>query len=156
MRKGVAVPYVIAILLGIVVIAIIGFTFFTSTTSISVQDCRNKLSTYCSLWSATGYTGKPSGEWDDFAKGCSQLGVADPSEPDCRARIGTLLGVGATCENNAECQSKVCEPNCVPTCPTGFASRATPTCTNARCSVTCLKAGEADQTATCSTPKKCK
>ncbi len=59
MKKGVAIPYVIAILLGIAVIGLIGFWLFKSSgifgTKTVEQDCRNKFLRWCQDWFADGY-----------------------------------------------------------------------------------------------------
>lgn len=51
MRKGVAVPYIIAILLGVAVIGLVGYWLFGSAGKIGPEekraDCNIKLSNYC-------------------------------------------------------------------------------------------------------------
>jgi hypothetical protein len=55
MKKGVAVPYIIAILLGVGVIGLVGYWLFVSGGqfggSATEQSCRNSFSTWCSQWS---------------------------------------------------------------------------------------------------------
>ena len=62
-QKGVAVPYIIAIVLGIVVIGLIGYWLFISggnfgTTSANTQ-CKEKLLIYCTKLFSSG-----SATWD--------------------------------------------------------------------------------------------
>lgn len=63
MKKGVAIPYIVAILLGIAVIGLIGFWLFKSTgifgTKAVEQTCRNNFLKWCQDWFADGY----SKEW---------------------------------------------------------------------------------------------
>ncbi len=60
MRKGaVPVPYIIALLLGIAVVAILGYWFFVLGGQlggeVSQQSCTSKASIYCTTWQANGY-----------------------------------------------------------------------------------------------------
>ncbi len=68
--KAVAIPYVIALILGVAVIALIGIWFVTSGGKFGSQSavtlCDNKFLAFCVT--------NPSGEWTDFTKsesGCS-------------------------------------------------------------------------------------
>jgi len=89
--KGIAVPYIIAVLLGIAVIGIIGYWFFFLGGSlggeVSAQDCNRKLITYCSLWLAQGYGDTPA-EWDTYAKGCTQINIGEPDDKECNRLLG--------------------------------------------------------------------
>jgi hypothetical protein len=66
MRKGIAVPYVIALILGIIVVGVIGYWFFvlggkgggTGTETA----CQAKLVSFCTQWSLKGYDQLGSGE----------------------------------------------------------------------------------------------
>ncbi len=71
MSKGVAVSYIIAIVLGIVILALLGFWFNKEGTlfgSIADQEtCKAKLIAYCTSWSTSGYDdNKKPGENEDF------------------------------------------------------------------------------------------
>jgi hypothetical protein len=72
MRKGVAVPYIIALILGIAVVALVGYWFFVIGGGLPGQagetQCRAKLSMYCNAWSGTGYVETPDGE--EFSGTC--------------------------------------------------------------------------------------
>lgn len=89
LRKGVAVPYIIAIVLGVVVIGLIGYWLFISggnfgTTSTKAQ-CNQKLLTYCSEGVARG-TSTPATPWDTTCN--TILGVTGtPETLDC-SKIG--------------------------------------------------------------------
>lgn len=70
MEKGVAIPYVIALIIGIVVVGVIGYWFFgLAGKGTGVQATINcdaiKLS-FCQEWSSTGYS-RPVvfNEWDN-------------------------------------------------------------------------------------------
>lgn len=60
MSKGaLPVPHIIAILLGIIVVALLGYWFYTTGGSFSgiasEAACRGKLLQYCTFWSGCGY-----------------------------------------------------------------------------------------------------
>ncbi len=59
MKGAVPIPYIIALVLGIAIIAIIGYWFFIvsgeSGGEISLAGCKTKATTYCAMWSQTGY-----------------------------------------------------------------------------------------------------
>ena len=89
MRKAVAVPYVIALILGVAVIALIGIWFVTSggkftKESISTE-CRSKAVEFCTRYPTGGVS-----EWG-IVKGAplscdlTSLGIKSPSGdyPDC-------------------------------------------------------------------------
>lgn len=122
MKKGVAVPYIIAIILGIAVIGIIGYYFFfisgKVTTEATLQDCQRKLTVYCSVWLAEGYSGKNSdrlGAWSEYAPGCTVIGVTVSGLADCDRTLGrqttgspestTKLASGDACGSDTECRS---------------------------------------------------
>jgi hypothetical protein len=87
MRKGIAVPYIIALILGIVVVALLGYWFFvlggTFTGKASITECQTKLSTYCASFSAAGYEG-----FEDFTEACPA--GSDVYAPECCSYVGTL------------------------------------------------------------------
>src|SRR3990172_7100789 len=101
MRKAVAVPYIIAILLGIAVIGLVGYWFFVSTGRLggaaTLTDCQNKEVQYCSQWLRTGV--KPL-SWNLYAKGCTEVGVADPDKARCNQKSATGLPSGSTCSDD--------------------------------------------------------
>lgn len=143
MKKGVAVPYIIAVILGIAVIGIIGYYFFyisgNITTEATLQDCQRKLTVYCSVWLAEGYSGKNSdrlGAWSEYAPGCTVIGVPVSGLADCNRALGrettgtpgvtspTQAGVGGigqsaksdgTCDRGVPCDEsgrKICRVSC--------------------------------------------
>ncbi len=61
MKKGVAVPYIIAILLGVGVIGLIGYWLFASGGQFgegaATQQCRSDFQIVCTEWAGTGYDG---------------------------------------------------------------------------------------------------
>jgi hypothetical protein len=96
--KAVAVPYIIAIILAIIVLAIVAYWFLTTAQkgggTFDEAFCRGKLTQYCAIWSGCNYanTCKPGDFYNEFAKGCESyqptLGV--PSDALCKS----ILGVG--------------------------------------------------------------
>lgn len=87
MKKAIAIPYVVAIILGIIIVGVIGYWLFllygggVGTASEAV--CRSKLLTYCSEWAETGYSVKPGGK--EFSKACGEEGVSNTYAPECCA-----------------------------------------------------------------------
>jgi hypothetical protein len=60
MKKGaVPIPYIIAMLLGIAVVAILGYWFFVLGGQwggeVTLQRCRSKAVSYCTMWQGNGY-----------------------------------------------------------------------------------------------------
>lgn len=87
MRKGaIPVPYIIALILGIVVVGLLAYWFFVLGGRIGGQasesECRAKENIYCSTWSTTDYDldNKPGGK--DFSKSCPTTS-ADVYAPEC-------------------------------------------------------------------------
>ncbi len=114
-KKGIAIPYIIALILGIIVVGVIGYWFFATTGtgggSAAVANCNAKKLQWCNEWTKTGFQTSPSGTlgtWDAHASGCTALGVGDPSETSCRSLTGQLLKAGATCTSNSQCESASC------------------------------------------------
>ncbi len=107
MKAEVPVSYIIAIIIGIAVIALLGYWFFMTgggfRNELSSQECISLKSNFCNLWSASGYRCKdlkfiPAGctdsnppivgKWDDYVgtKGgfCSSTyGISVKSSSDC-------------------------------------------------------------------------
>mgnify|MGYP001592154200 CR=1 FL=1 len=106
-KKGIAVPYIIALILGIIVVGVIGYWFFTTTTtgggSATFQQCNAKKTQWCIEWSKTGFstTSKPAslGTWDLYAVGCTAIGVGEPTSSVCQSLtgLGTASNVGKAC-----------------------------------------------------------
>ena len=86
MKKGVAVPYIIALVLGIVVVGLIGYWFFVLGGRLPGQAtevwCNSKESQWCTSHSA-------STTWDDFAPGCSDIGIDEPTSARCAVLVPT-------------------------------------------------------------------
>ncbi len=124
-KKGIAIPYIIALILGIVVVGVIGYWFFTTTGtgsgSAAVASCNTKKLQWCSEYSKTGFASVPIalGDWGiAFAPGCKDLGIIQPTERECRSLTGTLLGIGAACTDGQACQSGSCaRDKCVASTP---------------------------------------
>jgi hypothetical protein len=60
MKKGaVPVPYIIALLLGIAVVAVLGYWFFVLGGQVggevTLQNCKSKATIYCNSWQTNGY-----------------------------------------------------------------------------------------------------
>jgi len=89
-RKGIAVPYIIALILGIAVVALLGYWFFvlggSFSTEASLTECQTKMRTFCLSYSGTGYTPAQT-----FTDTCGSSGVADTDSPECCSYKTTLL-----------------------------------------------------------------
>jgi hypothetical protein len=103
--KGqVPVIYIVAIILGIVVIGVIGYGVFVLGWRLpgmgKEQWCKVRQDQYCWDWyrayqidNTTTYdiwSGKPENDWGTYASGCSDIGINAPSESYCK----TLVGLG--------------------------------------------------------------
>jgi len=87
--KGVAVPYIIALILGIAVVAVLGYWFFilggkfggTGTTA----ECQAREISYCQAWSASGYNIQPlEPDWGS----CTSIRNAADRVSACKALLG--------------------------------------------------------------------
>lgn len=98
MAKAVAVPYVIALILGIIVVAVIGYWFFVVAGGgggqLSRTECQSRFVAYCTEWSLKGYGALPGDQtFIQRHVGCtayvseSYFAGADEEE-DCRAVLG--------------------------------------------------------------------
>lgn len=89
MKKGIAVPYIIAIMLGVAVIGFIGYWLFISSgkfgTGAASQQCKTDFIKACQEWASTGYT-SPADRPD--YKG---VFLADS---DCEAALVKATGTG--------------------------------------------------------------
>lgn len=101
MRKGIAVQYIIALILGVAVLGLIGYWFFVLGGRIPGEAtttwCQTRENRWCSVWARTGLF--PDEDWDDgagggFAPGCLNIGFEEPDETRCQ----TLLGITTTIE----------------------------------------------------------
>jgi hypothetical protein len=83
MSKGaLPLPYVVAIIFAIIVIAVIVYMFLTQTGIFSItineQYCDAQKLGYCYNWQTAGRNNPP--EWDER---CANIGVTAPDEPAC-------------------------------------------------------------------------
>lgn len=83
MSKGaLPLPYIVAIIFAVIVIAIIAYMFFTHTGifTVTVDEgyCEAQKLQYCYDWQRTG----TAPTWDDR---CTGIGVPAPGEPACDA-----------------------------------------------------------------------
>ncbi|MBI4010264.1 MAG: hypothetical protein HY361_03695 [Candidatus Aenigmarchaeota archaeon] len=103
MSKGeIPVGYIVAIVLGVIVIVLLGYLFFVQsgnfTGTISEQTCIGKLLSYCNFWSVCNYGPEcqPGGAGADFfseknSKDCeplkSKLITESTQDKECRKRL---------------------------------------------------------------------
>ena len=84
MAKGeLPVPYIVAIIIALVVIAILGYMFFTHTGlfegSSADTACQTKLVQYCLAWRSSDPTFEANEytDWDTYAPGCEEMRNSD-------------------------------------------------------------------------------
>jgi len=87
MSKGaLPLPYIVAIIFAVIVIALIAYMFFTQTGIFSgvvnKENCEAKRLKYCFDWKIAGEANKPKGGWANYAPGCTSF-FADVTTPDC-------------------------------------------------------------------------
>jgi hypothetical protein len=96
MSKGIAVPYVIALILGIIVVGVIGYWFFVlggqgGGAGVSAA-CNAKLVSYCTQWSLNGYTTMPNNQEFTAANPDCALNTAPFSDTilvdECKSVLG--------------------------------------------------------------------
>lgn len=106
MKKGIAIPYIIALILGIAVVGLIGYWFFILGGRIpgeaTMSSCQTKVTTWCSEWARTGEFPyerdvNPK-DWDEYAPGCEGIGVGEPSESACK----NLLGLSGSSDTSSD------------------------------------------------------
>jgi len=93
MKKGaVPIPYIIALLLGIAVVAILGYWFFALGGQwggeVTLQRCRTMAHTYCSSWKAVGYRA----DGDDPSIGWFAEKFPIEAHENCGTLHGILVG----------------------------------------------------------------
>ena len=114
LKKGtIPVPYIIALILGIVVVGILGYGFFVlgwKIPGLSAElQCNARKDSYCTEWARSGYDAEPQGGvWESYAPGCKDIGVAKPSKYDCKLLFG-LKPTGTACTNETQCASDSCQ-----------------------------------------------
>ncbi len=87
MKKGIAVPYIIAILLGIAVIGLIGYWFFVSSGKIPKSDCELAQRNWCTRWFSSVSCIKNDNEKaiDDSKPSGYPIACSVPDGGDCKA-----------------------------------------------------------------------
>jgi len=121
-RKGaVPVPYIIALILGIIVVGLLAYWFFILGGKIpgitTEQQCASLKQQYCSQWQNTDFEILPGEDgcttesdcWDQFAPECRGAGIYQPSELECRELLGLRKARGASCTEDLECLSNSCD-----------------------------------------------
>lgn len=121
MRKAVAIPYVIALILGVGIIALVGFWFASSGGKFSGQSsstyCENKALEYCTK-DLVGVTQDVPSEClpNPSKERCQQLVGASGGGPDLTACdevdenccVGNICGGGLTCQSG-RCKAAVAD-----------------------------------------------
>ena len=92
MRKAVAVPYVIALILGVAAIALVGVWFVTSGGRFSGQAQKNQCNAdtvqWCLQWASTAYSTR-TGETPATPPSCTTAGATMPNVAGCKTLLGT-------------------------------------------------------------------
>ena len=86
-RKGaVPIPYIVALIFAIIVIAVIAFMFFTQTGifsgTASKEYCEARKLQYCWDWSIAGEQHPPQDGWGNYEPKCKDV-VVEPTVPEC-------------------------------------------------------------------------
>lgn len=93
MKKGVAVPYIVALLLAVGVIGLVGYWFVASGgkfgSSATEQDCRTKLSEWCAVWGSTNGYGTDTVTGDPKSP-IKKFGTSGAS-PECSEFLSKLV-----------------------------------------------------------------
>ena len=116
MKKGaVPIPYIIALLLGIAVVAILGYWFFVLGGQwggeVTLQRCRSKAVTYCTSWQATGYAATTDGDPDVFGgKWFSKTTATADTAYDERCEDYDVLNEGTISSLEDSCKTLLAAP----------------------------------------------
>ena len=93
MKGALPVPYIVALILGIVVVALLGYWFFViyggGGGEATLTFCRGKELAYCTAWSSCGYQNcAPEGSFNAYASDCAHYNwVVDQDR--CRELLRT-------------------------------------------------------------------
>lgn len=105
MAKGVAIPYIIALILGIVVVGILAYWYFglagKGGGTVATIECDAQKLSYCQEWQSLGFIGSPIfAKYDENS--CGSLGK---DEPEKKANCKTILQISLSCSgaNTASC-----------------------------------------------------
>lgn len=113
MKGSIPIPYIIALLLGIGVVAILGYWFFVVggqwTGTATETSCRDKAIVYCTKWQLNGYgttaTGLP-----DLPPGDEDGWFGDYA-PECAAFMEKLGFTNSDSDiDSVNCQTKILAP----------------------------------------------
>lgn len=103
MRKGaIPIEYIIAIILGIIVVGVLGYWFFVLGGRLPGQAtetwCRARENQYCSELSQYGFDENLLKQrhgvkdlndyWNKLASGCDEIGIPRPTIDKCKALLG--------------------------------------------------------------------
>ena len=87
MNKGIAVPYIIALILGVAVVALIGYWLIALGARlpwVSTQSyCEGRQAAWCTEWATTGQDPGTGKDWTTFAKDCPVDDYPQPDEAFC-------------------------------------------------------------------------
>ena len=82
--KGIAVPYIIALILGIAVISLIGYWFFVLGGELPKNAKKTECTAFRTQWCADEMLGREHQKyWEEFAPGCEDIGIIEPSAEEC-------------------------------------------------------------------------
>lgn len=85
--------YIVGLILGIAVIAVIGYWFFFLSGKGRLQTdigfCKAKYIEYCLEWSRNNWDpeDRPKGGWNSYAQECQTFGFSD-NDRDCKKELG--------------------------------------------------------------------
>ncbi len=90
--KGIAIPYIIALVIGIIVLVFVVYWVYRlfSAPQISIEECKARMLQWCNTCSALGWTGGPNSN-NTIGTNCatllkSKLGVNSYSSCDTSAK----------------------------------------------------------------------
>lgn len=95
MKKGVAVPYIIAIVLGVAVLALLGYWFYITSGTFSKEQCRQAYRDWCQGESNAGYTKTDDAmltAWKAAKSQCVVYTEFTATEANCRLALGQPTG----------------------------------------------------------------
>lgn len=90
-KKGIAVPYIIAIVLGVAVLALLGYWFYITSGTFSRETCLQNYRDWCQVKSRLGYPTDTTTktQWEEDKPQCKTYGFAG-TKADCQATLGEV------------------------------------------------------------------
>ena len=110
MNKAVAIPYIIALVIGIIVLAFIAYWVYKSISSpiLSLEECKSRLINWCTQCEAAGWPDDPTNPWrmkmpDELRECANKYFGGIWGDNDCCG--SSCCGPGTCGDNKGDCEA---------------------------------------------------